>query len=481
MKHSFLLKNGVLLASLVVNLVLTLLFWPAHQGFLPPSGPDSAQAALLSFDKTENDEVLTDTLSLAGFHIVSLSGQTVYLDDFSRVLELSPEYFSQRMIAEDPRRDGYAEKLINFFVSEGQRRLYIIPAEGQSLLVDDVSETLKNLSLPPFTLQFFRENIPLRYVSEAHTTPPWLNLIVFLLIAGLFIYFTKITPSLIMLLLGLFPLAVQGGAGLALAAILFGGGFSALGIAANYFKYRQKPAPVQCGFAIASLLAYISSIIVQGLVLPGICAFILALGFPLLLLFSNSGNKTGFRQFEPVSIRKYKSKKISPLKGEGLIAVLALLLALVATNMQGTVREASVPDNADEAAIREFAGREAARIPHFDDFIAHAEYQHNFSFRAPKRDGSVRQGYFDYSLASDGLISQSAIPVAYVQRVESDVLQTQFYPLEQLRNFLHNYTSAQEAAATEAVEVQSEAEPQKPKDSAVYQLALVLAIMAFFL
>ncbi|MDR0540481.1 MAG: hypothetical protein LBG74_08305 [Spirochaetaceae bacterium] len=72
---------------------------------------------------------------LAGLHksgiktVIAESNQTVFLNEFSSLVQLSPSEFLALVLDSDPRNDGYAKRVYDFFISGGENRFYIPVSE----------------------------------------------------------------------------------------------------------------------------------------------------------------------------------------------------------------------------------------------------------------------------------------------------------------------------------------------------------------
>jgi hypothetical protein len=82
--------------------------------------------AVLSLDEGVPDRAAAGALERAlGRPVISESSQWVLLHNFGSLERVSLEDYEGRLEAFDPRRDGYAQKLRDFFVREGRRRIFI--------------------------------------------------------------------------------------------------------------------------------------------------------------------------------------------------------------------------------------------------------------------------------------------------------------------------------------------------------------------
>ncbi|MDR2746980.1 MAG: hypothetical protein LBB77_05980 [Treponema sp.] len=114
---------------------------------LPVSGQGRFEGyAALSLEEDAPDREIAGALEAAlGRPVVSESSQWVFLNSFEGLERVPLEDYENRLEALDPRRDGYAEKLTNFFV-RGGRRWFFIPLDRKlfgSLPVLNPGEQLK--------------------------------------------------------------------------------------------------------------------------------------------------------------------------------------------------------------------------------------------------------------------------------------------------------------------------------------------------
>jgi hypothetical protein len=92
-----------------------------------PSGTGTKKAYIVCSVKNNiDDKNVLSALENAGFKgIIACANQTVYLQSFSSLEQISPAEFLERVTEFDPRNDGFAGKVYNFFISDGESRFYI--------------------------------------------------------------------------------------------------------------------------------------------------------------------------------------------------------------------------------------------------------------------------------------------------------------------------------------------------------------------
>jgi hypothetical protein len=97
---------------------------------LPASGPGGFDGyAALALAESAPDREIAGILEAAlGRPVASESSQWVFLNSFEGLEQVSLEDYEGRLEAFDPRRDGYAKKLKDFFVRDG-RRWFFIPLD----------------------------------------------------------------------------------------------------------------------------------------------------------------------------------------------------------------------------------------------------------------------------------------------------------------------------------------------------------------
>jgi hypothetical protein len=97
---------------------------------LPASGGGRLEGyAALALGENVPDREIAGALEAAlNRPVVSESSQWVFLNSFEGMERVPLEDYEGRLEAFDPRRDGYAEKLMNFFVRDG-RRWFFIPLD----------------------------------------------------------------------------------------------------------------------------------------------------------------------------------------------------------------------------------------------------------------------------------------------------------------------------------------------------------------
>jgi hypothetical protein len=81
---------------------------------------------VLSFPESYPDKVIGDLLQQGGMSgYISESTQWVFLDDFGTLARVPLDEYRNRVEPFDPRNDGYARKLEDFFIRAGRRRFFL--------------------------------------------------------------------------------------------------------------------------------------------------------------------------------------------------------------------------------------------------------------------------------------------------------------------------------------------------------------------
>ena len=137
----------ILLCACSVLLSLALLWI----GYKPSYGEYRGGYALLTLDKTANDREIIEIL--AGENgkfkgpLHSESTEWVMLDEFGSVATIPLDEYAGRLYPFDPRNDGYADKLKNFFVDSDNRFIFIpMQPYNSTALFSDFDEILPGIS-----------------------------------------------------------------------------------------------------------------------------------------------------------------------------------------------------------------------------------------------------------------------------------------------------------------------------------------------
>ncbi|MDR0474276.1 MAG: hypothetical protein LBH43_11470 [Treponema sp.] len=119
-------------------------------------------AAVAVDESSMEDEALLSLLDAGRFGgpVVSESSQWVMLDEFGALAKIPLAEYPARLHSFDPRNDGYAEKLSDFFVHDGKRFAYIPLEAGNTLSLERQIKSL--LGDIPFSIGFFGIGTPLR-------------------------------------------------------------------------------------------------------------------------------------------------------------------------------------------------------------------------------------------------------------------------------------------------------------------------------
>jgi hypothetical protein len=432
-----------LLASLGLGALTMLMAWNR-----PPQGSGGGYA-LLQVDEAYADRALGAALIRAGVEgALSESTQWVYWDDFGELRSIPLDEFPQAVEAFDPRHDGYAETLRDFFVREGERRFYIPLSSdsgaarrlqaGVALALGDIPFTL-NVPAPP----------PEPFPREWFLFP---------LAAGGALALSGAFPQALALVPLTAALALAGPAGFALSGILF----ALFGILRSplrelfaFRRYRIPGAgeePINPDFCdsfgakihksgrllgiqgrvfkfswLVSLLflAAYGFICVRGniplalggLALGGFCVV------TLLVLWAESGRAQGHIRFTPVPLgRPSLNPSLFPR------AMLPFFLASLAALALPLVFPGLFPGEA--------SGEEEPLLLDEGAYLDHLAFQASFSLRPLGEPRLGDSAYSRYILGEDGLIAES-------REWEADALFGEEawppFPLGELMAFLGGY------------------------------------------
>jgi hypothetical protein len=406
-----------------------------------PSAPAGGGYALVTCEEAFDDRHFGALLQEAGIdHFSSESGQWVFLNDFTGLLRIPLDGYDERVFPFDPRRDGYAEKLHAFFVSDGRRRFFIpLPPAFSSGAAETLEQTLSAAlaEVPSVEISFL-----VRGGYEGSS--PLLYLLLFLLAALLSLPLSG-APVLAALFLPLgAAFSWTGPAGLALSACL-----AALfrlfleparNLLASALSYRATGTKWQAAACKACLweawrqqrpalffqaaLALLAACLVIAAVRPllalsGLVCFA-ALFAASLYGESRQGLKAGHIRFRPVPIRR----KTAPLSSLGWVMLpfaLASLAALMVPRLFPAQRGAAVP--VTTAAFADAVSRA--------DWEAHVAFQTAFSYTPLGSWNGEGQSYLRYATGADGLFDGATEPLQ--NRVDAAIPP---FPLEDIVTYI---------------------------------------------
>ena len=411
--------------------VLLLLSLPAGAGLVAltmafDGGGFQRAYAVLAVHETVPDRELRERLAVFGEEIISESSQWVLLDDFGGLERLPLDEYANRLLPQDPRNDGYAERLRSFFVRDGQRLLFI-PLGGNR-----AGALEKRLAL-------IMDGVPYTIAYLGGGKPGALFLIIFTL-GSLSFFFIRPVRSLTPCLPLLAPLSLNGAGGFMLAGIL-----AACSVwlkpacleLAILFSHRpsrkDRPrlflrdvyAPYRTQWLLAPVfLAAYTLIAVATDVQPVIAAGVFAAcaGMVILSLRLVVRGRARRIRFSPLPIQARHSFNFAFSLAALPFAAAALCAVLIAPLV--SVSPAAVP-----------ASLAGGVIISEDEYRAHADFQAAFSRRPLGRQDDARS-YAAYTTGPDGLIVPAAPPPGGFQSggIKPEALPP--FPLKHLMDFL---------------------------------------------
>jgi hypothetical protein len=388
---------------------------PLFQRGLPGEG-----FAVLTLDASLPDRHIRELLAGQGLPaLVGESSQWVFLDDFGRLERVPLDRYWDRLEPFDPRNDGYAERLRSFFVSQGERRIFIGLRGAPLNVADRVEAALGDI----------------RYSLSALTPPrSWLvPAALFIAAAALTLLLSREIPLTLCFLPLWAPLAGLGAPGFALIAVTAGLGRILLEPIREYFVSRRYgmaggTAPLPPGVLVFSglFLAAAALLAVFG-GLPPLTVPAALIGVSLVLCCSlraesRRGAREGHIRFRPVQISPLTRRPgaWSPVTVPFGLAALALWLL-----------SAVSPGTAAGDPSRSWTGWKSPLELDEGSYLEHAAFQMAFS-RTPLGGGESR--YLRYSLAGDGLIEGAGS----AETGEPEAIPP--FPLAPLMDFLAGYT-----------------------------------------
>lgn len=421
--------------SLICGITLYFLF----SFFTPPEfrAPSNGYA-VLSFDESENDRQIQEILFRAGMEgFISESSQKILLDDFGSLKTCQLDSFYAEIEEYDPRNDGYAGKLKNFFV-HGGKRFFFIPLEeirSQRSLNKKLNSIFTGISY-----------------SFAVLGPERSFFLYFFLLASASVCALLLSQARRQFLFLVPVLAAMGWGGpsaIVPAAVLYGiwellrepfrelsitrrGKIGYAGRGIKGVLERLKPYKFNFFLSAHFLLFFSAFSFLTGLAPVPAAASAVFFFFLLFISFQSEkelARKNQHIRFTPVLIFPRKVKTFSFFPSLLPFAVISLV-ALFLPQTFATRRE-----NTALVDLGFFVTR--------DDYSKHVAFQRSFSYRPLNQPEYTQEGYLRYYLGSDGLIAGRDV-VESLQK-ESLSLSAEFppeippFPLEKLMEFLINY------------------------------------------
>jgi hypothetical protein len=434
-----------------VFLVLSLVFIPAESG---------GGYAVLAFDEAAGDREIRGLLEQGlnasadrnvelPLRIISESSQWVFLDNFGGLEQVPLDEYSGRVSSFDPRDDGYAQRLRDFFIRasgpggapHNMKRLFFIPLRpgapgaGAGAFEKKLAGLLGNISFSVEYLGLGRALL-LFFVLMAAA-------------AGSCLFFFRRFRIQIPCLPLLAALAFGGAPGIAMGAIL--SGLAALleepGEALfMLLRYRKEASlfgnerfrsrllgdvfsPFKTAWILAALLwavygaaAFFSEIPL--LLSLGVFAAHSALFLLSLRARSLQGESQDHIRFAPVPIMK---------QAAGIFGFSRLMLPFAAASLLAALLTPLMP-GAGSSGISSLGG-DRGRVISEAEYRFHAEYQQSFSYRSL---GSPGLGaYAEYIQRDDGLI----YPASGSSFSSTEAADIPPFPLKDLMDFLASGSS----------------------------------------
>lgn len=374
-------------------------------------GSNTKNAALLVLSLPDNVEeklVLERLDAINVSHVVSESTQFVYIDDFEKPRSIPLKEFDKYIEPLDPRNDGYADRLKNVFVSDGQRRFFIpLASNAPWVRMDTLIRKIEK------SLLEYKPTIQVSGTNQVQL-PWWLNGLGF---AGILIYFvlifrrkTHIVTALPIMLV----LLNAGFGGLVAAGLLI-----AMKTAFEQFMqdfmfrfYKKEPIHVSVFFhwyktdlinGLILIILYVLSCFVLTIpwtiALAGL-AVLISTDVLFFLFYFESALKIEHRSFLPIQLIRSAKKFAEPLR---------VLLPFVSCAVAFFVFSILI-QSSNKVSVK----TDGNLIPlSFDNYQAHIERQYRFSIDSLHPDSPDNNVYSTYVLDADGLISAKTHEVVF--------------------------------------------------------------------
>ena len=389
--------------------------------------------AELTVDESTDEKTLLPLLDNinSGGPLLSESSQWVMLDEFGEVSMIPLNEYSNRIYGFDPRNDGYGDKLKNFFIRDGKRRVYIPLKEGSSVpsaLEKELSVFINDI---PYAVNYYGIGKPLRFYFILFAAAS----LCLLVICCVHIKNKSGIAGLLFPLASLSSLAFFGAQGIAAASLTLGMfamlreplnelvSLSRSGIMSKTQRKKQLSRDVFkpykfCWFFLPVFLTAIAVITYQSRIISWFMLSVF-LASSLIFLFSLktiSLLKSSRRRFSPVLI----IKRITPEFGFSVYMlpfVFAVIAALLITpSFSGTVISSVDPGFLIDEK----------------EYFAHLEYQSSFSTR--RLGGDTPSAYSSFLWDKDGLPA----PLSSHGQAHFNKNNYPPFPLKHLMEFLNN-------------------------------------------
>ena len=464
---SRLLRFSAVISILCGGLVFFLFRFYGTPGARPDeSGTSNSGAgfAVLVLDESRDDRQIRESLARGGIDdVISESSQELPVDDFGELKMIPLDTFRNEIETFDPRDDGYAAKLDEFFVRDG-KRFFFLPLKSLSgIRMAALKKQLSSLlGETPFTLGILGRNIPVLWY--------------FALLAAACVFVLYFSPSRRLFVFELPVLLAFGWGGASaffLGAVLSGiwellrepmGEISAsrrygrlpiyAGAGFRGLWERLKPFRLNCFLVLLFLVflvlfSFFGDLSPLPLVVGCVCFFLLY--FLAFRIEAERIRKNRHILFTPVPLFPFKVRTFSlfpVLLPFGAGAALAVFLPAFLPAFSSTRGQ-------DPALV------DTRYLVSAEDYYRHVNFERSFSYRSlnenqdlsflqvPDEGAFEREEYLRYNLGADGLIGkgESYPPEDREELVPAEGPRTEGrwtggppFPLEKLMNFLVNYS-----------------------------------------
>ena len=441
------MKKKPLLFSALVSIVCGVLVFSLFRNFMGDgqeynlSSPGSSSAfAVLVFDESLPDRQIQDALALGGIGgIISESSQTLVFDNFGSLKTISLDIYENEIPAFDPRNDGYAAKLKNFFIHDGKRFFFLPLKDGSLFNINKLKKQLVS-ALPntPFALEIPGNNSSLL----------WHFLLLFAASGCAFCFSRqKRLYALVLPLLLAFGAVFQKNSAAAFIFAAFLSGIwellreplrELLRPAYGFHDHsavkmkggRLKPFALNIMLVVVFLLLYTAYFLTMEfpliLLAAGLCPFLFVCFFSFKIEAARE-KKLKHALFCPIPLLPFKARTFSLFPHLLPFCAGAVLVMFLPQSLPGISSFNSYP-------IQEAFYPESGRLINAEDYYRHINFQKSFSFRPLYEEFAFsNEGYENYYLGDDGLIAGSS---GYSIQDDTDIAP---FPLEKLMDFLSNY------------------------------------------
>ncbi|MDR0444638.1 MAG: hypothetical protein LBH44_14670 [Treponema sp.] len=419
--------RSFLFLSLLSVFSALVLGWAAY---IKEPGEYRSGYAVLETDEAINDEEVLSLLASGNgkyWHSsISESSQWVMLDEFDSLKAVPLNSYSERLYSFDPRNDGYAGKLLNFFVRDGKRYIYLRLGEGNHIpqvLEKKIAGLLEDKT---FSVWFYGIGKPLRFFFALFALSA-LSLLIICIIKKNKLWKIK---KIILLLPVFSSLAFFGAPGIAAAALLLGL-FTVFLELVHELKIANKTQSKE-NKAVLFLRELFKSFRLYLLVLPLFAAAlvtvvmvteinliyalaVLSFLFVITLLSNRFLPEESHRRFTPVLIIRRRFPDFAFSVYMIPFTAAAFLAMLFTPSMSGAlITNAPVAQTISE-----------------QEYYDHLEFQMSFSTR---QLSNLEFHYHDYILDEDGLPSPNA---GYIKNNSAGYEFPEF-PLKHLMDFMES-------------------------------------------